>query len=91
MAKILNMRSNECTLFKVDGEAVEAAEVEDMAEMLLVRVQGVGKNQYIIQIDETKWEIAKDFVHHPLENLGLMPKGRRRNSKRSKGVMKVVL
>ena len=44
VAKILDVRSSKGTLLQVDGEAVEAAEVKDMSEMLLVRVQGVGKN-----------------------------------------------
>ena len=77
MAKILDVRSSEGTLHQIDGEAVEAAEVEDTAEMLLVRVQRVGKNQCIIQIDVTKWEITKDFVHDPLESLGGVPEAKR--------------
>ena len=37
-------KSSECALLQVDGEAMEAAEVEDVAEMPLVRLQGVRKN-----------------------------------------------
>ena len=59
VAKMLYARSSKHTLLQVNGEEVEVAEVKDTADMLLVRVQGVRKNQYIIQIDETKWEITK--------------------------------
>ena len=41
VAIILDVRSSKGTLPQVDGEAVEAAEVKDIAEMLLVRVKGV--------------------------------------------------
>ena len=45
------------------------------------------KKQYIIQVDETKWEITKDFTHHPLENLGDVPEAKREAEefKESKG------
>ena len=33
MSKILNLRSSKNTLLQIDGEAVEAAEVEDAAEV----------------------------------------------------------
>ena len=35
MAKVLNVGSSKCTLLQVGSEVVEAAEVEDTAEMLL--------------------------------------------------------
>ena len=49
---------------------MEVAEVEHTAEMLLMRGQRVGENQYIVKIDKTKQKITKDPVHHPLESLG---------------------
>ena len=48
MAQILNSRSSKGTLLQVDSEAMESAEVEHMAEMLLMRGQRVGENQYIV-------------------------------------------
>ena len=36
MSKILNLRSSKITLLQVDGEAMEAAEVADMAEVKLM-------------------------------------------------------
>ena len=87
VAKIIYMRSSKGTLLQVDGEAVETAEVKDTAEMLMVRVQGVRENQYIIQIDETKQKITKDLVHHPLECQGGVPEAKREAEelKESKG------
>ena len=49
---------------------MEAADIKDTAEMLLLRLQGVGENQDIIKIDETKWKFTKDLVHHHLESPG---------------------
>ena len=36
MPKILNLRSSKNTLLQVDGEAVEAAEIKDIAEVRTV-------------------------------------------------------
>ena len=36
MSKLLNLRSSKNTLLQVDGEALEAAEVEDMVEVKLM-------------------------------------------------------
>ena len=54
VAQILNSRSSEGTLLQVDGEALEVAEVEHTAEMLLMRGQRVGENQDVVKIDKTK-------------------------------------
>ena len=64
---------------------MEVAEVKDTLDMLLVRLQGVGKNQDIIKIDETKWKITKDFVHHPLESLGSFPEAKGKKLEEAKG------
>ena len=58
------------------GETVEVAEVEDTSKMLLMRFQGVGENQDIIEIDETKWKPNKYPVYHPLESLGGVPEAK---------------
>ena len=47
VAQILNSRSSEGKLLQVDVEAMEVAEVEHTAEMLLMRGQRVGENQYV--------------------------------------------
>ena len=54
VSQVLNLRSSKGTLLQVDGEALEVAEVKHTMEMLLMRGQGVGKNQNIVQVDETK-------------------------------------
>ena len=77
VAQILNSRSSKGTLLQVDSEAMESAEVEHMAEMLLMRGQRVGENQYIVKINKSKWKINKDPVHHPLEGLGSIPEAER--------------
>ena len=81
MSKIHNLRSSKNTLLKVDGEAVEAAEVEDVAEVKLMISQGVGENQNIIQVDEAEWQITKDSVHHPLKRLSSIPEAKRKAKK----------
>ena len=48
MAKILNLRGSKNTLFQVDGKAMETAEVEDVAEVKLMIIQEVGKDQNVI-------------------------------------------
>ena len=70
VAQILNSKSSKGKLLQVDGEAIEAAEVEHTVEMLLMRGQRVGENQYVVKIDKTKMKSTKDLVHHPLEGLG---------------------
>ena len=72
------------------GETVEVAEVEDTSKMLLMRFQGVGENQDIIEIDETKWKPNKYPVYHPLECLSCVPeaKGEAEELKESKGSVK---
>ena len=89
VAKVLYLGSSKHTFLQVDGEALEAAKIEDTAEILLMRFHKVGENQDIIKIDETKWKLTKDLVHHPLESLGGVPeaKGKTGNSKRPKGWM----
>ena len=48
MAKVLDLGSSKCALLQVDGEAIEAADVKDLAEVKLMRLQGVRKHQNII-------------------------------------------
>ena len=52
-----------------------------------MRGQRVGENQDVIKLDKTKWEITKDFAHHPLESLGDVPEAKREAEefKESKG------
>ena len=87
MAKVMDLGSSKCALLQVDGEAIEAADVKDLAEVKLMRLQGVRKHQNIIKIDETEREITKDLVHHPLKNLGgfLEAKGEAEVLKKAKG------
>ena len=60
---------------------MEAAEVEHSAEMLLMRGQRVGENQFVVNIDKTKWKITKDPVHHSLEGPGSVPEAERKGGK----------
>ena len=87
MAMVLNLESSKCVLLQVDGEAIEAAEVKDVAEVQLMRLKGVRKHQNIIKIDETEREITKYLVHHPLKSLGgvLEAKGEAKELKEAKG------
>ena len=81
VAQILNSRSSKGTLLQVDGEAMEVAEVEHTAEMLLMRGQRVGEIQYVVKVNKTKGKITKDPVHHPLEVLGSNPEAKREAEK----------
>ena len=47
MFKILNLRSSKNTLLQVDGEAVEAAEVKDVAAVKLMISSGAGENHIL--------------------------------------------
>ena len=49
-----------------------------MAEMLLMRRQGVGKKQNIVKVDKTKRKISKDLVRHSLDSLGSIPEAKRK-------------
>ena len=81
MSKILNLRSNKNKLLQVDGEAVEAAEVKDAAEVKLMIRQGAGETQNIIQVEEAERQITKDSVHHPLKSLSSIPEAIREAEK----------
>ena len=48
-----------------------------MAEVQLIRLQGVKKHQNLIMIDETESKITKDLVHHPQKSLGDVPEAKR--------------
>ena len=92
MSKILNLRSSKNKLFKVDVEAVEAAEIKDTAEVKLMTSWGVRENQNIIKVDKAERQITKDFVHHPLKCLSSIPEAKRKAEKleEGKGVMMAV-
>ena len=81
MSKILNMRSSKNTLLQVDGEAIEAAEVEDTVEVKLMIRQGASENQNIIQVDEAERQITKDSVHHLLKHLNSISEAKREAEK----------
>ena len=52
-----------------------------------MRGQGVGENQYVVKVDETKQKISKDLVNHSPEGLGSLPEAKREveELKESKG------
>ena len=64
---------------------MEAAEVEHIAGMPLMRGQRVGENQDVVKIDKVKGEITKDPVHYPLKGLSSIPEAKREAEKLGKG------
>ena len=58
---------------QVDGNTMISAELKNLLKIILMRgyVRKVDKD--VIQVDEAKWQITKNIIHHSLEHLSHIP------------------
>ena len=77
VAQELHGGSGEHALCRVDLQAILLKDGEDLPEMLDVLLQGVARDDDVVQVAEDEAEVLEDAVHEALEGLGCVADGRR--------------